>query len=191
MLAAGALVASVPAPAASLDQWQPQVVEAGRRFGVPADWIVAVIAAESDGNPLALSPKGAMGLMQLMPDTWTDLRRLYGLGGDPFDPGDNILAGAAYLRILLERFGYPGLFAAYNAGPARYEAFLRDGLPLPAETQRYLAALTQMRVGPTKRSGEGLFFPLGGDVPPTAKADGPVAGGLFVPLITPPAKGWR
>ena len=52
---------------------------------------------ESLGDPLALSPKGAMGVMQIMPDTWSELRSRYGLGADPYDPRDNIVAGAAYL----------------------------------------------------------------------------------------------
>src|SRR3546814_4666575 len=72
------------------------------------------------GRPIT-SRAGAMGLMQLMPGTWAAMRQQHGLGGDPYDPRDNILAGAAYLRAMYDRFGYPGLFAAYNAGPARYE----------------------------------------------------------------------
>ena len=60
-----------------------------------------------------------MGLMQLMPGTWSEMRLMLGLGGDPFEPHDNIMAGTAYLRMVYDRFGYPGLFAAYNAGPGR------------------------------------------------------------------------
>ena len=65
----------------------------------------------------AISPKGAMGLMQLMPETWAALRARYGLGRDAFDPHDNILAGAAFLREMHDRYGSPGFLAAYNAGP--------------------------------------------------------------------------
>ncbi|WP_246172290.1 lytic transglycosylase domain-containing protein [Nitrospirillum amazonense] len=101
------MVVSASTSAASLDQWRPQISEAARRFDLPAGWIAAVIAAESDGDLHALSSKGAMGLMQLMPATWHDLQGLYHLGGDPFDPGDNILAGTAYLRTMWDRFGMP------------------------------------------------------------------------------------
>jgi len=117
------------------------VTEASLRFGIPPAWIRAVMRAESAGNPRAVSPKGAMGLMQIMPQTWASLRLRYGLGADPFDVHDNILAGAAFLRELYDRYGAPGFLAAYNAGPARYEAHLATGLPLPAETQSYLAGL--------------------------------------------------
>lgn len=117
------------------------VAVAARRFDLPIDLIEAVIAAESAGQPRAVSPAGAMGLMQLMPDTWAELRARLGLGPDPFDPADNVLAGAAYLRQLLDRYGSPGFLAAYNAGPGRYEASLA-GRPLPLETRLYVARIT-------------------------------------------------
>ena len=117
------------------------VAEASQRFGIPASWIRAVMQVESFGDVRALSPKGAMGLMQIMPETWAALRSRYGLGADPYDAHDNILAGAAYLRELLDRYGSPGFLAAYNAGPARYEDHLATGRALPAETQAYVAAL--------------------------------------------------
>ena len=82
-----------------------------------------------------------MGLMQIMPETWAALRSRYSLGADPYDAHDNILAGAAYLRELQDRYGSPGFLAAYNAGPTRYEDHLATGRPLPAETQAYVAAL--------------------------------------------------
>jgi soluble lytic murein transglycosylase-like protein len=125
------------------------VAEASQRFGIPASWIRAVIQAESFGDVRALSPKGAMGLMQIMPESWATLRSRYGLGDDPFDARDNILAGAAYLRELLDRYGSPGFLAAYNAGPARYEDHLATGRALPAETQAYVAALAPMIGGGT------------------------------------------
>jgi hypothetical protein len=78
--------------------------------------------------------------MQVMPETWADLRLRYDLGNDPYDPHDNILAGTAYLRELRDQYGSPGFLAAYNAGPARYEEHL-TGRPLPAETQAYLQKL--------------------------------------------------
>jgi len=115
------------------------VAEASRRFGIPATWIRVVMRAESFGEVRAISPKGAMGLMQIMPETWASLRVRYGLGADPYDPHDNILAGAAYLRELHDRYGSPGFLAAYNAGPTRYEDHLTTGRPLPAETRAYVA----------------------------------------------------
>ena len=85
-----------------------------------------------------------MGLMQIMPKTWAELRARHGLGADPYDPRDNILAGAAYIRELYDRYGAPGFLAAYNAGPGRYERHLATGRPLPAETQAYVATLAPM-----------------------------------------------
>ena len=102
-----------------------------------------------------------MGLMQLMPATWADMRHTYHLGADPDDPHDNILAGAAYLRLMYDRFGYPGLFAAYNAGPIRYANALATGRRLPDETLAYLAAVTgQPKTMPAARklaAMQGLF----------------------------------
>lgn len=136
-----AIAASVPVsrPARS-DLYAAFIAEASQRFGLPAGWIRAVMGAESANDPAAVSPKGAMGLMQLMPTTWGHLRARHSLGGDPHDPRDNILAGAAYLRELHDRYGSPGFLIAYNAGPGRYEDHLR-GRPLPAETRAYVAAL--------------------------------------------------
>lgn len=130
----------------AIGRWAPQIHEASGRFGIPEEWIRRVIRAESggrarlDGRPIA-SPAGAMGLMQLMPGTWAEMRSKYRLGPDPHDPRDNILAGTAYLRAMYDRFGYPGLFAAYNAGPARYARHLAGDGPLPSETIAYLEAL--------------------------------------------------
>ena len=120
------------------------IAEASRRFGIPASWIRAAMQVESAGDGRALSPAGAMGLMQIMPETWATLQPRYGLGADPYDARDNILAGAAYLRELHDRYGSPGFLAAYNAGSARYEAHLATRRPLPAETQAYLAVLAPL-----------------------------------------------
>ncbi|PIT05943.1 murein transglycosylase [Bradyrhizobium nitroreducens] len=124
----------------TLDPSADFVEQAARRFGVPVRSIRAVIDVESAGNVRARSPKGAMGLMQIMPETWSELRLRYELGSDPYDLHDNIIAGTAYLRELRDRYGSPGFLAAYNAGPARYEEYLA-GRPLPAETQIYLQKL--------------------------------------------------
>jgi len=115
------------------DAYGDYITEAAQRFGLPAAWIRAILPAESNGDPRAVSSKGAMGLMQVMPETWADLRVRHRLGSDPYDPHDNIIAGAAYIRLLYDRYGSPGWIAAYNAGPGRYEASLK-GRPLPSET---------------------------------------------------------
>lgn len=122
------------------DPYAAFVTEAAQRFGIPEAWIRAVMRVESRGDVRAVSPKGAMGLMQIMPDTWARLRTRHGLGANPYDPRDNILAGAAYLREMHDRYGSPGFLAAYNAGPGRYEEYLA-GRPLPAETRAYVAML--------------------------------------------------
>ncbi|AYM83986.1 lytic transglycosylase domain-containing protein [Agrobacterium tumefaciens] len=127
--------------ATSSDPWAGPITEAAKRFAIPERWIRAVMQAESDHDPHAISPKGAMGLMQIMPATWAELRARYGLDDDPYDPRDNILAGSAYLAQLHDLYGSPGFLAAYNAGPGRYEKHLVSGDPLPAETIAYMAKI--------------------------------------------------
>lgn len=118
------------------------IAEASQRFGIPAHWIRAIQDTESDGNPNAVSAAGAMGLMQVMPETWEEMRIRYGLDTNPFDPHDNILAGTAYLREMFDRYGdITGMLAAYNAGPARYDSYLEDCRALPVETRTYVALL--------------------------------------------------
>jgi hypothetical protein len=130
-----------PAAVRTSDRFADFIAEASRRFNLPAPWIRAVMHAESAADVRALSPKGAMGLMQIIPATYATLRARYALGANPYDPRDNILAGAAYLRELLDRYGAPGFLAAYNAGPRRYEEHLGAGRPLPIETRQYVAML--------------------------------------------------
>ena len=138
-----------------------------------------------------------MGLMQIMPGTYAELRVRYGLGADPFHPHDNILAGAAYLRELYDRYGASGFLAAYNAGPGRYEQHLINGQPLPAETRAYVAALSGLNapgVSPaaasptTTPSRPSLFAPIGvdgsdGAITPSATQDA-----LFVALTSTGAR---
>lgn len=147
---------------------EPFVIEAAARFDLPRRWIEAVARQESGFRPFAVSPKGARGLMQIMPATWTGLRQDFGLGADPFDPRDNLLAGAGYLRRLRDQFGDPGFLAAYNAGSARYLDYLLNGRPLPAETRRYVAV-----VG-AEISGSGT---LAGPATPAPTPFAPIAGG--------------
>jgi len=130
-----------PAPMPSRARLADFITEASQRFGVPSGWIMAVMRFESAFDPRARSPKGAMGLMQLMPDTWAAMRAGLSLGNDPYDPHDNTLAGAGYLRALYDRFGADGFLAAYNAGPGRYLDYVVRGRALPPETRRYVAVL--------------------------------------------------
>ena len=127
-------------PPSRNDPYGAFIAEAAQRFGVPEAWIRAVMRVESAGDVRAISSAGAMGLMQIMPATWAELRVRHRLGSNPYDPRDNILAGAAYLRDMHDRYGSPGFLAAYNAGPGRYEEYLA-GRPLPAETRAYVTTL--------------------------------------------------
>lgn len=108
---------------------------AGRKYDVDSDLLRAVAWVESGFDVKAVSPKGAMGVMQLMPDT----AKIRGVA-DPFDPAQNINGGAEYLRGLLD--AYNGdldlALAAYNAGPAAVERY--KGVPPYAETRKYVAA---------------------------------------------------
>ncbi|HEX2814601.1 MAG TPA: lytic transglycosylase domain-containing protein [Sphingopyxis sp.] len=184
-LAALALLAALPAEAQSVDRWRPYIVEASARYGVPVEWIERVMRAESggrttlDGRPI-VSRAGAMGLMQLMPGTWADMRARLGLGNDPHAPRDNIMAGTYYLRLMYDRFGYPGLFGAYNAGPARYSAWLAGRSGLPGETRAYMATVTRTRT-PQQAAAPRLFvarrigaLPVAAPMPPA-----PARGALF------------
>ena len=132
--------AETAAPTSDIDAY---IAEAAQRFRIPERWIRAVMRAESAGNARAVSSAGAMGLMQIMPATWAELRAAHGFGDDPFDRRENILAGTAYLRQMYDQFGAPGFLAAYNAGPGRYAEHLRTGRTLPRETRRYVAALSR------------------------------------------------
>jgi soluble lytic murein transglycosylase-like protein len=114
--------------------------EAAKHSGLPVNTILRVMRAESGGQVRALSPRGAMGCMQIMPATWRELRARHGLGSDPYDARMNMIGGALYLAELARQFGFPGAYAAYNAGPGRYQRHLA-GAPLPSETLRYTRQL--------------------------------------------------
>jgi hypothetical protein len=157
-----------PVPGTPDDPWGPYIREAASRFQVPEQWIREVMRQESggrlyddDGGPIT-SSAGAMGLMQVMPHTYEMLRQRYGLGDDPYEPHNNILAGAAYIREMYERYGSPGFLAAYNAGPDRLDAYLAGSTALPDETISYVA-----NVAP--RLGNGTA--AGGVFPAVAQAE--------------------
>jgi soluble lytic murein transglycosylase-like protein len=125
--------AETPPAAADLDSL---VYQAARRHGVWPELVHSVIAAESAYNPVAVSPKGAQGLMQLMPGTARELQV-----SDAFDPAQNIDGGTAYLRRLLERYAtekdqVQRALAAYNAGPAKVALY--GGLPPYRETYDFV-----------------------------------------------------
>lgn len=140
---------STMTPRQLLDRWDSHVTEASRRFKVPKTWIRAVMARESGGRTMLgegqpiVSRAGAIGLMQVMPDTYAEMRAEHGLGDNPFDARDNVLAGTAYLRWLHKRYGYPQMFAAYNAGPGRVDTHRATGGRLPAETRAYVGGITR------------------------------------------------
>jgi len=115
--------------------------EAASRSGLSADVILRVMMAESRGNPRALSPKGAGGCMQIMSATWTYLSVRYALGSNRFNPRMNMIGGALYLAELAARYGFPGAYAAYNAGPGRYERYAAGTAVLPVETIAYTARI--------------------------------------------------
>lgn len=163
-----ALCVGTIAQADPVARWEPYIAEASVRFGLPSLWIEHVLRAESGGwthiqaRPMT-SHAGAMGLMQLMPITWAQMRDELRLGPDPYDPHDNILAGSHYLRLMYDRFGYPGLFAAYNSGPGCYADYLARRRSLPGETRAYLAnvvAGVERSPSPQPKSLPPLFFTL-------------------------------
>jgi cell division septation protein DedD len=134
------------------DPWGPYIREAAGRFDVPELWLRSVMRVESGGNEylngqLVTSGAGAMGLMQVMPATYDELKQRYSLGDDPFDPHDNILAGAAYMREMYDIYGSPGFLAAYNAGPNRLDDYLSNNRALPDETRHYVAMIGPSIVG--------------------------------------------
>lgn len=136
-----------------LARWDGFITEASQRFHIPKAWIRAVMRQESGGRTMLAADKpivsraGAVGLMQVMPATYDEMAAEHKLGGDPFNAHDNIMAGAAYLRWLHARYGYPRMFAAYNAGPGRVEA----GGKLPAETRAYLSNIARtLKVSPSE-----------------------------------------
>jgi soluble lytic murein transglycosylase-like protein len=199
ILLAFALAVAQPSAVDPVDRWSEYIVEASNRFGIPQAWIRQVMRAESgghtrlNGRPIS-SPAGAQGLMQLMPGTWSAMRMANGLGADPHDPRDNILAGTAYLRAMYDRYGYPGLFAAYNAGPGRYAEHLATGRRLPAETVAYVSAVAGRGDVATpaaeERQASSIFVALAAPrrqeeaaAPPESEAQS-----LFVHLDSPPAQ---
>lgn len=128
-------IASTPTKAArpAPTTLEPIIQAASRQHNLPPALIKAVIRVESNFDPTATSPKGAQGLMQLMPQTAADLQVQ-----DPYDLQDNVMAGSRYLRLMLEKFGFqlPLALAAYNAGPNRVAKSQK--VPAIPETQAFV-----------------------------------------------------
>ncbi len=179
------------APADSLfDPWGQHIAEAAALHDVPEVWIREVIDRESSGRRRAVSPAGAMGLMQVMPGTWRELRLRYRLGHDPFDPRDNILAGTAYIREMYDRFGSPGFLAAYNAGPGAFSRHLARAHPLPRETRRFVALIAPRidGISPENRAAPAVYAAVPASllgVPPRIAPTAPVALAWRPPLPPP------
>ncbi|QHC35321.1 lytic transglycosylase domain-containing protein [Komagataeibacter xylinus] len=147
------------------DPWGPYITEAAQHFDVPAVWIREVMHRESGGQlyrngQFVTSLPGAMGLMQLMPPTYDEMRARYSLGPDAFEPHDNIMAGTAYIREMYDIYGSPGFLAAYNSGPGRLDDFVDHYHTLPKETRDYVAAIGPRIAGssPVNRSQADLLI---------------------------------
>jgi len=175
------------------DPWGPYIHAAAARFGVPERWIREVMRQESGGQQylrgqLTTSSAGAMGLMQVMPGTYEGLRQRYGLGPDPYDPRDNIMAGAGYIREMYDRYGSPGFLAAYNAGPNRVDDYMAGASSLPNETVNYVASIAPRlgngspMSGPLAVYAEAASPMIAAEPPPTAPASTPLPAYLPEPL---------
>lgn len=127
---AGPGAGSAP-PGTAGPAWIPLLERAAADHGLDPALVRAVVEAESGGDPLAVSPAGALGLMQVMPDK-------FGPGEDPFDPETNLRAGCSYLRRMLDRYGgnVELALAAYNAGPGAVDRY--GGVPPYGETVAYV-----------------------------------------------------
>ena len=129
-------VPTPPPPLKELVDPHALIREAATKHGVPAALVKSIMAAESNFIPDVVSPKGAIGLMQLMPETAIKF------GADPMDPKQNVDAGVQYLHYLLGRYqrhrnALPRVIAAYNAGPGMVDRY--HGIPPFRETRRYVA----------------------------------------------------
>jgi soluble lytic murein transglycosylase-like protein len=117
----------------AVKEYEELISDAAEQYGVSVPLLKAIIKAESDFNPRAVSKKGAMGLMQIMPDTIKDLAI-----NNPFDPRENIMGGTRYFKQLYDRFnGKLSLsLAAYNAGPTAVDQY--NSIPPYRETEEYV-----------------------------------------------------
>ena len=177
------LRATRPVLAERAREYDALITEHSKTHGVRADLVRAVMQVESGFNPLARSPKGAMGLMQLMPST----AKQYGVR-NAFNPAENVRAGVAYLRELLDRYSNNEelALAAYNAGPGAVD---KHGQTVPPyrETKDYVARISNMSAKPVETRGSSIYKVIDTtadgrpivrytDKKPTASAVPPVTG---------------
>lgn len=132
------------------------IVREARRHGLDPQLVLAVIHIESRGNAFALSPVGAMGMMQIMPATGAELAETLSEPwegpGSLFDPHLNVKLGVAYLRQLTDRYdSLPTALAAYNWGPGRIDQKLRRGSPVPAGYSQSVLAAYPPEAAPRSR----------------------------------------
>lgn len=184
-------------PSAGISQavrrWDPQVNALSAKYGIDPNFVWRIMQQESggrqfgkDGLPLT-SSAGAIGPMQVMPGTFADMARRYGIKGGITDPDANIEAGVAYLSEQLKRFGNePTAAAAYNAGPERVKDNIADGRPLPSETKKYIASIAAMERLQSQAPAGGeqkvnVTVTLGGNVPEGTAATAQTPSGNFVP----------
>ncbi len=183
-------------PGPRSDPWGPYIKEASGKYDVPERWIREVMRVESGGRtemngmPIT-SGAGAMGLMQVMPATYDELRGRYGLGGDPYDPHNSILAGTAYIRELYDLYGSPGFLAAYNGGPGRLDDYLTRNRALPEETRRYVAKIGPYITDsfPSRRSTAEMYAmnSLPTSIPAGPRYSEPTATAAYVPPVAAPS----
>ncbi|MCM3880473.1 MAG: lytic transglycosylase domain-containing protein [Vicinamibacterales bacterium] len=133
--------------------YDPLIRQHASLQGVRADLVRAVIQVESAFNPRALSPKGAMGLMQLMPATAAQFGVI-----DPFNPAENIRAGVKYLRMLLDKYNDNEqlALAAYNAGPGAVDKY-GSKIPPYKETRNYVQRITNLKGNTSATAGPRIY----------------------------------
>jgi len=165
-------------------RYRAEIDEAAAATGLPPELIVAVIYHESGGNPRAVSRAGARGLMQLMP------RTARGLGvSDPFDPRQNIMGGARYLRGQLDRFGgnLALALAAYNAGPGNVYKYKRD-IPPFRETRNYVRSIGALLRAYAPHVLQQYTFDAPSLKESFSKGQSSIAGKLMERTLRPPRK---
>lgn len=180
---------SYNAPGSALNPWGPYIHEASDRFSIPQSWIRAVMQQESGGHQymnghLTRSVHGAVGLMQIKPDTYAELAQRYNLGSDPYNPHDNIMAASGYIRELYDRFGSPDFLGAYNCGPQCMDNHRSRGTPLPGYARTYMAAITPHLNDPVPASTLPAQQPYPSPVQ-TMPADAPIQLAQTTPQTTP------
>ncbi|MBK1842443.1 transglycosylase SLT domain-containing protein [Azospirillum sp. YIM B02556] len=190
---ASSSVASSAGISDNVRRWDPQVTALSAKYGVDPDFVRRIMQQESGGrthdrfgNPLT-SSAGAIGPMQVMPGTYAEMARRYGIKGGITDPDANIEAGVAYLSEQMKRFGNEAAAAAaYNAGPGRVQQNIDSGKALPSETKNYVASIAAMQRQQPQAAGGGeqkvnVTVTLGGNVPEGTSATAQTGAGTAVP----------